>query len=350
MKFLLFLLGRPLLHFFLIGGILFLLSSRLQHQSESSPTEFPQGAIHQTWNQSSAVQQQLTISSQQIELLKKDITLQTGTRPTQAQLDRLVQTAIDDELLYREALALGLDQDNVSVKMRLVELARMTDDATSASDDALYKKALDLGLDRHDLVVKRILIGAMQLVAKKLPTRSAPGTVKPEDVKQYYQANADSFTRPMQVKFTHLYFSRDKRGSDAEADAQRLWKEVSTSGLTPERVAAESDPFLGGQQVPWNRVDSLERTFGTAFSKALQDAVSVNSVGKWVGPVASSYGWHLVYIENVRPERPAYLSEVENTIVFAIKREREVQRLAELLTRLRKQYEIVVHAYGEANA
>lgn len=331
MKFLTRFIKEPLVHFLFIGFILVWLNGSLESHSEYSDV---------------GTQRELVISQNQIEQLKRDISLQTGTRPTEGQLERMLQATIDDELLYREAIALQLDKNNPSIRQRLIDLMRIAEDSTDASDEVLYKKALALGMDRYDPVIRRLLIGSMRLVAQKLPTRNAPSKVDPEDLAAYYNTNKSSFTIPMRIKLTHLYFSRDKRGRSAELDAERLLKEISSSESIHKTLANHGDAFLGGKSFSWMTPTSLERLFGVGFARQLNDPTS----GRWIGPISSSYGWHLVFVDDLRPSKIASLSEVGNQIKTIILQQREQQRLAETLTRLRASYEIVIEDGDTGNA
>lgn len=320
---------KPLTHFLLIGGMLFVLQWAWQKYREPSVV---------------FVQQDLLISKGQIEQLKKDVLLQSGLPPTSEHVEHLVQLAIDDEVLYREALALKLDQNNPSIRRRLIDLAKLSEDkkTSSKSEDALYKKSIDLGLDRYDPVVRRMLIATMRLIAKKVPTRNAPASVNAQEIETYFQAHADSFKIPAQITFTHLYFSRDKRGEKAKYAAARVLKTLGSQGATsqilPESLKDRGDVFLRGARFSGMTPTTLEKTFGSEFARVSDQFVQ----GEWSGPFASSYGWHVIFVEALRPERPATRSDVAHHIKKIILEEREAIRLAETIQKLRSRYRIVI--------
>ena len=317
------LLRQPLLHFLIIGGFLFFLQEAWKKYFEP-PQVF--------------VKKDLVISKNQIEQLKNDIFIQTGLQATPSQLERLIQTTIDEEILYLEALDLKIDKTNPSVRQRLIDLAKLTEDEKKLSDDILYHKALELGLDRNDLVVRRLLISTMQLIGKKIPTRKYPSKVETKDLEAYYQTHTDSFMKPAQVKFKHLYFSRDKRKANAQKNANEVFKKISSQGEEPEKLKDTGDAFLGGSHFTWPTLSFLERLFGPDFSQSL----SKLPVGKWSGPLASIHGWHLVFIEDIKPSKPFTLKEVEGQIKASILKEREQQRLVETIKKLRLKYNIVI--------
>src|SRR5205823_3841908 len=96
-----------------------------------------------------------------------DYTRDTGLEPTPADEVALVGKAIEEELLFREALARDLDQHDRSARNWLVEQMRILSDDTSDDPDRLYARARALGLDRTDLVVRRILVQKMRLLAAR---------------------------------------------------------------------------------------------------------------------------------------------------------------------------------------
>ena len=61
------------------------------------------------------------ISDQEILSLISAWKSQVGRDPTDDELARIVNNLIDEEILYREALFLGLDQEDTIIKRRLAQ-------------------------------------------------------------------------------------------------------------------------------------------------------------------------------------------------------------------------------------
>ncbi len=68
-----------------------------------------------------AESKEIVISSQQIELLASMWEKQWRRPPTPQELNGLIQSFIREEVLYREALAMGLDRDDMVVRRRLAQ-------------------------------------------------------------------------------------------------------------------------------------------------------------------------------------------------------------------------------------
>lgn len=323
MKYLFRFLKSPTLHFLLIGALLF--------------------SAHRVWEKYSGIhtpiaKEELIIGKDQIEQIKSDIFTQTGLPATPAQVEAGIQKAIEDEVLYRQALALHLDRYNPSIRHRLIQLGKFVSPDPKVPDTIHYQKALELGLDRSDLVIRRYLISSMQLVAKKVPTPGAPSEVTLKELQDYLAHHSQSFLTPQQFKISQIYISRDKHHEQALAMAKELRKKILSEKITHDQIANWGDPFLHGNHFPWLNESALARLFGATL---IQNLIR-QPPGTWSAPLLSSYGWHLVYVEGIRPPQTPPLEEVANQVKSAVFREREQQRLSDTLQNLRSQYVIRV--------
>jgi hypothetical protein len=323
MKRFLRILKSPALHFLLIGGLLFAGDQLWE--------------IHRKKNLH-ATKEELRIGADQIEQIKRDLFTQTGRRPNPAQVEAAIQIAIDEEILYREALELELDENNPAVRQRLIQVGKFVSENPQAGDKELIRKARELGLDKSDLVVRRQLIGTMQLIAKKVPTSKQPSQVTSVQLQDYLQHHSEEFTIPPRVEFIHVYLSRDKRGPRTEGDARDLLKQLERRGILPAAALELGDSFLQGNHFSGVTASILEKSFGVGFA----DKVLQIEVGRWAGPIPSSYGWHLVWVQGLKPSELPPLMQVANQVKKAILREREGQRLKDTLDELRSRYSIRV--------
>jgi len=64
--------------------------------------------------------------------------------------------------------------------------------------------------------------------------------------------------------------------------------------------------------------------------------------GAWVGPVGSSYGLHLVWIDERMPARLPSLAEVHRQVLLRALRERGAERAEERMRLLRARYDVEV--------
>jgi hypothetical protein len=243
----------------------------------------------------------------------------------------------DEEILFREALAAGLDRRDPLVKQRLERLGAMVTAGEVEDAAHLEEEARRLGLDRRDLVVRRYLVQAMMLAFSHPGPDDFPDEA---EIAAHYERNRERYAAPARVRFRHVYFARDRKGlAPAEAaieartrlagtdpsagDARRR---LDTAGT--DEATVSGDPFLLGSRFDLAE-SAVAHDFGPQFAAALAQAPA----GRWAGPIESSYGSHLVWIEERRastvPDLEAVRSQVRQDLLAEQARSRLERRLAE---------------------
>src|SRR5881296_2036072 len=157
----------------------------------------------------------VVVTAHDVSRLRLDYTRETGLEPTPADESALVEKAIQEELLFREALARGLDRNDRSVRNWLVEQMRVLSDDTTDDSDRLYARARVLGLDRTDLVVRRILVQKMRLLAARTGERRPSDT----ELAAFYAEHRDDYRPPDRVSFWQVFV---RRGVDGPALLARV--------------------------------------------------------------------------------------------------------------------------------
>jgi len=235
----------------------------------------------------------------------------------------------DDELLLRIGRA-AVAADDPVVGARLLKLARYLELGGTGehADDELVAVAREVGLGGEDVVIRRYLVEAARLAIQRPVAADAPDE---DAIREYHASHAERFTNPPRLRATHVYLSAARRGVDLERDADRLLDELRVHGASPEASRALGDPFVRGATVAGSE-DALARSFGASFARE----VAALPVGGWHGPIASSYGLHLVWVEERAPARLAPLEEVRGRVVHALLRARGEARARERLAALRR--------------
>jgi hypothetical protein len=172
-------------------------------------------------------------------------------------------------------------------------------------EEILYREALALGLDRDDVILRRRLRQKMEFLFEDVSTQVAPTD---EELQTYLDEDPDKFRTEPRVTFTQVYLSRDRRGDNLVSDAEQL-----LSKLTPdasEDPSALSDPFmldLNCVQCPRSQVARLH---GAEFA----DEVIGLELGIWSGPIISGYGAHLVFVTERIDSRIPALEEIRDVV------------------------------------
>jgi parvulin-like peptidyl-prolyl isomerase len=148
-------------------------------------------------------------------------------------------------------------------------------------EEVLYREALASGLDRDDIIVRRRLAQKMEFLA-----HADVSTPTDAELRQYHAAHAAQYRQAAQVDFEHVYFRTDRSGTPA-AQAARQAREALAQG-----APVVADNFMLGNTLKAQDRDTLVRDFGSAFA----DAVLQAPEKAWSEPLASAQGLHLVRV------------------------------------------------------
>jgi hypothetical protein len=266
--------GRALLRFFLLGAALLAGERWLEARSAGSTAR------------------EIAIGPAELAALRAEAAQQLGREPDPAELEGLVQARVDDEILWREALARGLDREDEVVRRRLVRnLAFLRagpggdGDAAPADEVTLYREALALGMDRTDTVVRRRLVQRMTMEVEAPARAREPSEA---ELHAWLDAHPSRRRGPRRVAFRQVFFDPARRGARAEADASAAVLALAAGGAAPA-----GDPCLVAAEEPLRSESLVERLVGPGFA----DALFGLPLGAWAGPVRSSLGWHAVRVE-----------------------------------------------------
>jgi len=276
------LLREPLVHFLLIGAVLFGLYS-----------------ITQSGPPATARSKEIRLSLDDIAQLTLLYQSQWRRQPTPQELARMVENKVEQEILYREALARGFDKD--------------------------------------DEIVKRRMAQKMQFLAEDVAAAHEPTTA---EIKGWFEKNSATFAQPGRVGFRHLYFSTDRRGARARDDAAGALAKLAGEPEDSKLASTLADPFMFQDYYRDRAPENLAKEFGPPFALS----VAKLAPGTWQGPIASGYGWHLVFVDTVIPGRVPGFEEVEPEVKAAWLAERKALAWQETYKDLRAKYTVLLPA------
>jgi len=265
-------LKDPLLHFLALGAALF--------------------ALYIAVNPGSAgADRRIVVGGGQIEALAAHFARIWSRQPTSAELERLVDDYVLEEIYYREALALGLD--------------------------------------KNDSVIRKRLRQKMEFFSDSAASLLEPGDAVLEE---YLRANPERYRRDNIYRFRQLYFSTDRPAAELDAIVDRAAQALLQGEAVSGDVSMLETAFdgIGGSQV--------DRKFGAGFREQLDELVP----GQWSGPLQSGLGLHFVYLdERIAGELPP-LAEVRDRVERDWIYARSQQLKAEYADRLRAGYEVEI--------
>ena len=279
---------EPLVHFLLIGTVLFAAYAWFQPVRDDAPGS-----------------KQIPLSIAEITQLVALFQSQWKREPSPQELARLVENRVQEEVLYREGLLLGLDKD--------------------------------------DTIVKRRIAQKMQFLAEDMAAAHEPTS---DELRDWYRQHAEQFALPARYSFRHLYFSPDHRGANARADAERALAKLL--GQPEDTTIAETlaDPFMFQDYYRDRASEFLGKELGPNFAVAIAQLAP----GSWQGPVESGFGWHLVFVDTVIPGRVPDFEEVTPDVKTAWLSAQKASGWAAAYTKMREQYTVLLPAPPDAGA
>jgi peptidyl-prolyl cis-trans isomerase C len=242
-----------------------------------------------------------------------------------AQANQIVLTKDDLRQLAVHWLAQGRALPTADEMRALVE--------QKVSEDILSREAVALGLDKDDEIIRRRLAQKMDFLAADIAALQDPSDA---ELRAWFAQNSGQFALPPRVSFRHLYFSCDRGPGALDAAAAALAK--LTGEPAAAAVAAAADPFMFRDYYDDRSREQIAKEFGPDFAKALFQL----DPGAWRGPIRSGYGWHLVFVDATEPGRIPAFEEVEPDVKSAWldQKQREIKRTA--FEAMRARYNVVV--------
>ena len=276
------LLREPLVHFLLIGGLLFAIHG-LAPAGSATP----------------AASREIRLSYDELGQLVILFKSQWRREPTAEEFERLVEDKVQAEILYREALAMGLD--------------------------------------KSDEIVKRRMAQKMQFLAEDVAAAREPTSA---ELRPWYEKNSASFAQPSRVSFRHLYFSPDRRGARAREDAAQALAKLAGQPEDARIAASLADPFMFQDHYRDRAPEFLGTDFGPQFARA----AATLPPGSWQGPVESGFGWHLVFVDTVIPGRVPAFEEIESDVRTAWLAEQKALAWRKAYKEMRAKYSVLLPA------
>jgi peptidyl-prolyl cis-trans isomerase C len=277
---------EPLLHFLLIGMAVFAAS----------------GYLHRSGVDSS---KQITLTLDDLRQLIVSFEAQWDRAPTPDEFRHLAEEKVEEEVLYREALAMRLDKD--------------------------------------DTIVKRRMAQKMRFLAEDVATAHEPVTA---ELRTWFTKNSSKFELPARIAFRHLYFSPDRRGQHAREDAARALAKLAGQPQDSKRAASLADPFMSQDYYRDRTSEEMAKEFGPQFALAIFQL----KPGSWRGPIESGYGWHLVFVDSLIPGRIPDFEEVESDVKIAWLGEQKEQAWRKAYQDMRAKYTVLLPAIPDRAA
>lgn len=254
---------EPLLHFILLGGLLFAV---------------------QRWRADAPDPNTVVVDAAQRARLAERFATQRGRAPSDEELRKVTERWVDEELLVREALRLGLDRDDPEVRTRLLNKINFI-----AAQEAVVGEPTDTML------------------------------------RTFVDAHPERYAGLTRRAFTLVTFS----GSDAQHEAERA----------RERLQAGQDhKTVGGRVSTGKRFtpSTIVRTYG----RLIADAIIAAPVGEWI-VIEIDRGWSVVHVNALEHSETPPLAEIRSRVAQDWADEQRAVAVRAKVERLREQSRVV---------
>ena len=233
-------------------------------------------------------EKEIYISDQEILSLVAAWKSQVGRNPNDDEITRIINNLVEEEILYREALSLGLDKEDRIIKRRLAQKISF-----------LKQESISEAPSYADLV-------------------------------DYYTTNKEKYFIDSTYTFMHYFFSAD---NDSENRSYKGYENLIKD------LTIESDPFFLGKTFVDLSLREIENNFGNNFSRNFEN-VELNS---WLGPFESAFGHHIIYVRNVKEGAYPNINQIIQQIEVDFLLNKKDAALENYLNEIRSEYKIYIN-------
>jgi len=261
------LLREPLLHFLLIGAALFFIYYTTADRSN--------------FNQSKDI---IVISPSDIDRLAYLFEKTWQRPPNDKELRGIVDDYLEEEVLYREALRLGLDKD--------------------------------------DTVVRRRMRQKMEFLVNDISEQTEPTE---KQLEEFLNNHKEKYRVDPTISFQHIYFKPDKDTEKTKKRINDIKNKLYQQTTSLKDTQNIGDATMLPIELKQATLSEIDNQFGKGFGAKLSEL----DQKKWQGPIESAYGFHLIFLEEKTEGYVPNLSEIRNDVErdwqYALKKDLEQQ-------------------------
>ncbi|MCY3820417.1 MAG: peptidylprolyl isomerase [Gammaproteobacteria bacterium] len=208
-------------------------------------------------------------------------------------------------------------------------------------EEVLFRQARKIGLDPYDHVGRRRLIAQLDYINRGFIEDTLE--FSDDELRAFHEANRGRYVIAPEITFTHVYFSTEHRGDNAGTLATDTLEELNRDAVPFHDGPSRGDLFLYHRNYVAREPEEVDSHFGAGFTDAVFNLAPAD---RWVGPIASEHGHHLVMVSSRKPGRSPPMTEVRQRLAQDLTVERIREGLETFYQDARSAYEIVVDLPG----
>ena len=231
---------------------------------------------------------EIYISDQEITSLVAAWNSRVGRNPTDDEIFRIINNLIEEEILYREALLLGLDKEDRIIKRRLAQKISF------------------------------------------LKEESIPNIPTKDEILKYYDDNTDKYFVDETFTFTHLFYSSE---NNSEERAENAYKDIIKG------FDVNADPFFLGK----NFVNKTLININSDFGKNFGDYFHNFTINEWSEPIESPFGHHLIYVTNKNDGYYPDITLIYKKVEMDLLQDKRDQAVKKFIDEVKTEYKVYIN-------
>lgn len=235
----------------------------------------------------------ITISQGRVNQIAESYRLLAGRLPSRAELQALVNDFADEEIAYREAIAMGLDADDTIVRRRMRQKLEFLAEDAEASEE---------------------------------PTD--------EQLAGWLAEHAADYRLPERISFRQVMASADVRGKRMDEEAAALLNQL--------RSGADASRLGDSTMLPSTLPPTTQHGVAALFGETFADALFAHAGEGWIGPLVTPLGAHLILVLTREPARTPGLAEIRGKLRSDWIEARRRDQREQFLARLRERYSVAI--------
>lgn len=201
-------------------------------------------------------------------------------------------------------------------------------------EEVLYREALALNLDRTDQIVHRQLTQKMRFLLENASSLPAPSD---DELQKWLDDHPERYGQPSKISFQQVFLSRGRRGPHLQTDAVQIGALLQSN---PAAFMGQGDPFTQGQVITAADPVQLRREFGLSFATSLKNL----RMNEWSAPITSGLGLHLIRVTGMSEFQTAKLADVKQRVLIDYQLAQHELISQRAIGALKKKYRVDVEA------
>ncbi len=209
-------------------------------------------------------------------------------------------------------------------------------------EEVLYREAIDMGMDGEDYIIRRRLVQKVEFITQGVVEASS--TLDEAAVLAYYEAHKKDYSVDASITFTHVFFDASKRGFE---EAESLAIEALAKLRAADAAFADAPKYGERFLYHLNYVERTREFVASHFAEPMTAAIFTLDPGEtWNGPYRSRYGAHLVMVTERRDQRTAALADIRERVVDDAASEDAKAKLAVEIAKIIDSYDVRIEVEG----